>query len=142
MLRDVEDHPVGVLELPLEIALPLIAQIEEECAAGLLDAPSRLVEIVDLKAEVMRADEARGVLEIAALGALEIEKGEVDHAVGHIDRRADLEILALDPPKIEDLLVKSRGLVEIFDANRDVTQASHANPPQFVHLHAIIREPG
>src|SRR5712691_11776152 len=91
-LRSVEDDPVRVLELALEISLPLVAEVEEELAAGALDALLRLGEVVDLEAEMVGADEPARIGEVGRLAAGtggEIEQGEVDHAVGEIDRRAD-----------------------------------------------------
>ena len=57
VLGNIEDDAVGVLELALEIAVTFVAEIEEEFAAVRLDALLGLDEIVDLEAEVMRADE-------------------------------------------------------------------------------------
>jgi hypothetical protein len=56
VLGNVEHDPIGVLELALEVAVPLVAEVEEELAAGRLDAPLRLGEVVDLKAEMVGAD--------------------------------------------------------------------------------------
>src|SRR5690349_1148560 len=64
VLRDVEDHAVRVLELPLEVAFALVAEIEEELAAGRLDPLLRLDQIVDLDAEVVGADESRAFLQV------------------------------------------------------------------------------
>src|SRR5262245_34383731 len=98
LLRDVEDDPVGILELALEVHLVLaFAEIEEEGAAGAFDALLRLGEVVDLEAEMVRADEALGVLEPRAALALERQQREVDHAVAEIDAGADVEVLAADP---------------------------------------------
>jgi hypothetical protein len=33
-LRDVEHDAVRILELALEVSVPLVAEIEEECSAG------------------------------------------------------------------------------------------------------------
>jgi hypothetical protein len=123
VLGNVEDDAVRVLELALEIPFALVAEVEEELPAGVLDAPLGLGEIVDLEAEMVGADEARRVLEVGALRALEIEQGHIDDAVAHVDRRPDVEILALDALELEHLLVELRGLLEILDADRDVTQA-------------------
>src|SRR5260221_10549763 len=67
LLGDIEDHAVGVLVLDLEVRFFLRAsEREEELAAGSLDLLLRRLEIVDLEAEVMRADEVGGVLEAGA----------------------------------------------------------------------------
>ena len=58
VLGNIEDHAVGVLELALEIAVTFVAEVEEELAAVRLDALLGLDEIVDLEAEMMRADES------------------------------------------------------------------------------------
>src|SRR5580704_2720888 len=99
VLGNIEDDAVGVLELALEIAVTFVAEIEEEFAAGRLDAPLGLDEIVDLEAEVVRADKALRVLQVRGGGAGsggEVEQGEIDRAVAHVDRRADIQILARD----------------------------------------------
>src|ERR1700751_3163356 len=86
---DVEDHAIGILELALEIAVPLLAEIEEEFAAIGLDAPLRFGKIVHLETEMVGADMGAWVLQIRSLatgGAGKIEQGEIDHAVAHVDR--------------------------------------------------------
>ena len=64
VLRDVEDHAVRILELALEVAVALVAEVEEELAAGRFDALLRLGQIVDLDAEMVRADEFLAFLEV------------------------------------------------------------------------------
>src|SRR5437660_4517643 len=96
-LGNVEDHPVRVLELALEVSVPFVAEVEEKLAAGALDAPLRVGEVVDLKAEVVRADETAWVAHVGRLGAGaggEIKQREIDDAVGEVDRRPDVEIIA------------------------------------------------
>ena len=127
-LRDVEDDAVRILELPLEIAVTLVAKIEEEFAAGSLDALLRLGHVVDLEAEMMGADMALRAFEVggfAAGGAGEIEQRQIDDAVAHIDGRTDLQILAVDPLKIENRLVELRGLVEIVHADGEMAKPGH-----------------
>jgi len=64
---DVEDNPVRILELALEILLlRIIAEIEEEGAAGRFDPFLGGGEIVDLEAEMMSADEVLRVLKARA----------------------------------------------------------------------------
>ena len=53
------------------------------------------------------------------------EQRHVDHAVAHVDRRADLDRLAADLLQLEHGLVEFRGLLEIFDADGDVAQTGH-----------------
>src|SRR6202140_5042945 len=104
VLGNIEDDAVGVLELALEIAVTFVAEIEEEFSAVRLDAFLGLGEIVDLEAEMVGADEAFRVFQVRGRGAgatREIEKGEVDDAVAHVDRRADIQILACDALEIE-----------------------------------------
>src|SRR2546430_1485138 len=56
--RNIEDDPVGILELSFEILLlRVMAEIEEEPAAGFLDSLLCGGEIVDLEAEMMRTNE-------------------------------------------------------------------------------------
>src|SRR5688572_18993131 len=87
LLRDVEDDAVGVLEFSLEILLlDVVAEVEEERAAQGLDLLLRLLEIFDLKAEVVRADEVLGVRKPRAAAARVVEQRQVDDAVGEIDR--------------------------------------------------------
>ena len=50
MRRDIEDHAVRILELALEVAGAFVAEVEEELAAGRLDALLRLDAVVDLDA--------------------------------------------------------------------------------------------
>src|SRR5207244_10788223 len=110
-------HPVRVLELALEIAVALVAEIEEKLAAIGFDALLRLGEVVDLEAEMMRADDGRALLDIGRLAArlpLEIEQREIDHTVAHVDRGADVQILAADPIEVEHVGAELRRLVEIF----------------------------
>src|ERR1700730_6673053 len=119
VLGNIEDDAVGVLELALEIAVTLVAEVEEEFAAGRLDFLLRLDEIVDLEAEMVRAEKALGIFQIRGRGAgagREIEQGEVDRAVAHIDRRADIQILARNALEVEHGLVEFCGLVEIVHA--------------------------
>src|SRR5215475_9140818 len=128
VFRNIEDHPVGVLELALEIAVALVAEIEEKLAAIGLDALLRLREVVDLEAEMMRADEGRALLEIGRRAAglpLKIEQREIDHAVAHVDRGTDVQILAADALEVEHVGVELRRLVEVFHADCKVAQTCH-----------------
>jgi len=89
MLGDIEDHAVGIFELAFEIAVPFLAEIEEEFAAVGFDAPLRFSKVVDLKAEMVGPDMGARVFKIgglAASGAGKIQQCEIDHAVAHIDR--------------------------------------------------------
>src|SRR5690348_16526172 len=86
---NIEDHSVGIFELALEIAVALLAKIEEELAAVGFDALLRFGKILDLKAEMVGADMRAGVFQIGSLAAGsagEIEQREIDDAVAHIDR--------------------------------------------------------
>src|ERR1700681_4765844 len=86
LLRNVEDDPVRVLELALEIDVLLtFPEIEEERAAGALDALLGVGEGVDLEAEMVGADEAFGILEAGAALALERQERQIDHAVAQIN---------------------------------------------------------
>src|ERR1700719_1716195 len=127
-LGNVEDHPVRVLELALEVSVPFVAEVEEELAAGALDAPLRVGEVVDLEAEVVRADEAARVGDVGGLGAGaggEIEQREIDDAVGEVDRRADVEVFAAGALELEHGLIELRRLLQVLHANRKVTQPGH-----------------
>src|SRR4029453_14488901 len=133
VLRNIEDHPVRVLELALEIAVALVAEVEEKLAAVRLDALFRFGKIVDLEAEMMRADEGCALLEVGCLAAglsLKIEQREIDHAVGHIDRRTDLQVLAPDPLEVEHAGVELGRLVEVLHADGKVAQTCHRYPPR------------
>src|SRR5262245_39280837 len=130
---NIEDHPVRVLELALEIAMALVAEVEEELAAIGLDALLRFGEVIDLEAEMMRADEGRALLEIGRLAAglpLKIEQREIDHAVAHVDRGTDVQILAADALEVEHVGVELRRLVEILHADCKVAQTCHHHPPR------------
>src|SRR5690242_18846700 len=99
MLGDIEDHAVRILKLALEIAVPLLAEIEEEFAAVGLDALLRFGEIVHLEAEMVGADMGARIFKIGSLAAGaagKVEQSQIDHAVAHVDRRADVQILAAD----------------------------------------------
>jgi NitT/TauT family transport system substrate-binding protein len=89
VLGNIEDHAIGIFELALEIAVPLLAEIQEEFAAVGLDAPLRFGEIVDLKAKMVGADIAAWVFQVGGLAAGrtgEIEQGEINHAIAHVNR--------------------------------------------------------
>src|SRR5215475_11623764 len=91
VFRNIEDHPVRVLELALEIAVAFVAEVEEKLAAIGLDPLLRFGEVVDLEAEMMRTDVGRALLEIGRRAAglpLKIEQREIDHAGAHVDCRA------------------------------------------------------
>src|ERR1700682_287896 len=123
VLGNVEDDAVGVLELALEIAVTFVAKIEEEFAAGCLDALLGLDEIVDLEAEMVRADKTLRILQVRGGGAgagREIEQGEIDRAVAHINGRADIQILARDGLEIEHGLGELCGLVEMVHADGEM----------------------
>src|SRR5262249_59585321 len=106
LLGNIEDDPVGILELALEVHLVLaFAEVEEERAARALDALLRLGEVVHLEAEMVGADEAFCILEPRAALALERQERKIDHAVAEIDAGADVEILAADPLEPEHALV-------------------------------------
>src|SRR5262249_55057519 len=105
--------------------MAFVAEVEEKLAAIGRDALLRFGEVVDLEAEMMRADEGRALLEIGRLAArlpLEIEQRQVDHAVAHVDRGADVEILAADALEVEHVGVELRRLVEILHADCKVAQ--------------------
>src|SRR5580692_11666524 len=128
VLGNVEDDAVGVLELALEIAVTFVAEIEEEFAAGRLDFLLGLDQIVDLETEVVRADKSFGIFQVRGRGAGaggEIEQGEVDGAVAHVDGRADIQILPRDALEVEHGLVELCGLVEIVHADGEMAQTSH-----------------
>jgi hypothetical protein len=79
---------------------------------------------------MVRADKTSRILEVrgfAAGAALEIEQSEIDHAVAHVNRRADVQILAADPLEVEHGLVERRGLVEVAHAYGKMAQAGHGN---------------
>src|SRR5712692_2837838 len=125
-LGDVEDDPVWVLELELEIDLVLrLAELEEECAAGGLDAGPHGLEVLDLEAEMVRADEILCVLEARAGLALVAEQREIDHAVAQIDARADFKVVAADALQVEDLLVERGGFLDVAYHDRKMTQLRH-----------------
>src|SRR5262249_49043247 len=109
-------------------AVAFVAEVEEKLAAIGLDPLLRFGEVVDLEAEMMRADEGRALLEIgrrAAGLALKIEQREIDHAVAHVDRGTDVQILAADALEVEHVGVELRRLVEILHADCKVAQTCH-----------------
>src|SRR4051812_40429399 len=125
-LREIEDHAVGILVLHLEVRIFLVlAESEEELAAGGLDAFLRLLEIVHLEAEMVRAHEARRVLEPGAALALVLEQRQVDHAVAEIDGRAHVDVLLADALELEHALVEARRALQILHHDRDVPQLRH-----------------
>ena len=56
--------PSGSLNLRSKLPCALVAEVEEELAAGGLDPLLRLGEVVDLDAEMVRADEGRAFLQV------------------------------------------------------------------------------
>src|SRR5262249_18831952 len=132
VLGNVEDHAIGILELALEIAVPLLTKVEEEFAAIGFDPPLRFGEILDLKAEMVRADIAARVFQIGCLatGALnEIKERQIDDPVAHINCRANIQILAPDPLEIEYSLIKFGGVFEVLHADGKMAQAGHETTP-------------
>jgi hypothetical protein len=74
--RHIEDDAVRVLELSLEVLLLLVgAKIKEKISSCGFDAALRFGNVVDLKTEMMGADEAFGVIEARAALA---ESSEVE----------------------------------------------------------------
>jgi hypothetical protein len=61
-----KNDAVRILELAFKVAVTFVAKIEEEFSAMRLDALLGLGQIVDLEAEMVRADEPAGVLEVGA----------------------------------------------------------------------------
>jgi hypothetical protein len=57
--------------------------------------------------------------------ALEVQERHVDDAVAHVDRRADLQILAGDLLELEHLRIEFGRLVEVLHDNGDVAQTGH-----------------
>src|SRR5205823_697887 len=104
-----------------------LAEREEELAARRLDALLRLLEVFDLEAEVMRADEALGVLQSRARFALVFEEREIDHAVAEIDRRAHVDVLLADALELEHTLVEARRALEIAHDNGNVAELGHGS---------------
>src|SRR5580698_3354944 len=132
VLGNIENDAVGILELALEIAVTLIAEIEKEFAAGRLDALLGLDEIVDLEAEMVRADKTFGIFQVRGRGAgagRKVEQGEIDRAVAHVDGRADIQILAGDALEVEHGLVEFCRLVEIVHADGEMAQTGHGKLP-------------
>src|SRR3984957_192855 len=87
VLGNIEDDAVGVLELALEIAVTFVAEIEEKLAAVGLDALLGLDEIVDLEAEMVRADKTFGIFQVRGRGAgagRKVEQGEIDRPVAPV----------------------------------------------------------
>ena len=128
MLGNVEDHAIGILELAFEVAMALITEIKEEFPAVGLDAFLGFLEVIDLKSEMVGTNEGCPFLDVgclAALATLEVQKREVDHAVAHVDRRADFQVFPANAFEVEDILVECRSLVQIFHTDCKVAQASH-----------------
>src|SRR3954465_5297353 len=126
-LREIDDAAVGILVLHLEVRIFLaLAEREEELAAGGLDAFLRLLEIVHLEAEMVRAHEARRVLEPGAALALVLEQRQVDHAVAEIDGRAHVDVLLADALELEHALVEASFVKKILHHHPNVPQLGHS----------------
>src|ERR1700730_3479738 len=69
VLGNIENDAVRILELAFKVAVTFVAKIEEEFSAMRLDALLGLGQIVDLEAEMVRADEAAGVFEVGGFAA-------------------------------------------------------------------------
>src|SRR5258708_8215665 len=90
------------------------------------------------------ADEGCAFLDVGRLTpcfSAEIEQREIDDAVGHVYRGADLEILARDALEVEHVGIELRGLFEIFHADCKVAQTCHAYPPPGPQLSSPIIAP-
>src|SRR3954452_22643767 len=126
LLGNIEDHAVGVLVLQLEVRVFLgFAEREEDLAAAGLDALLRRLEIIDLEAEMMRADEIGGVLQARAYFALVLEERQVDDAVAQVNGGAHVDVLFADALELEHLLVESRRALQIAHHHCYVSQLRH-----------------
>src|SRR6185312_6717033 len=123
-LRDVEDDAVGILELALEVLfLSVIAEVEEELAAARLDLLLRLGQVVDLEAEVVRADVAFRIVEARTALAEVVEKGEVDHAVAEVYSGGKVERFLADALQAEHAFVEFGRPLQVADHHRKVPQS-------------------
>src|SRR5438067_5513774 len=126
LLGKIEDHAVGVFVLHFEVRLFLaLAEGEEEFAARCLDALLRFLEVLDLKPEVMRADEALGILEPGACFALVLKEREIDHAVAQVNGGAHVDVLFADTLELEHAPVEARRALKIAHDDGNVTQLRH-----------------
>src|SRR5581483_1727627 len=124
LLRDVEDDAVGILELALEVLLlGVVAEVEEELAAERLDPFLRFRQVVDLEAEVVRADVALGVVEARAALAEVVQQGEIDHAVAEVDGGGEVERLLADALQAEHALVEPGRLLQVADHHREMPES-------------------
>src|SRR5262249_44718040 len=123
---NIEDDAVGVLELALKVFLfGVVTEIEEEAAAGLLDLLLHGGEVVDLEAEMMRADEVLRIAQAGAAFAEVIEQRKIDHAVGQIDRGGEIERLLADALELEDILVEFGGFLQVAHHDCEMSKPCH-----------------
>ena len=84
--------------------------------------------VLDDEAEVMQAGPVRAAL--AALGAFgEMQQRQIHHAVGQRDGVADRGFDLGDALEIEHAFVEGRGLFEVGDLDRDVSELGHDASP-------------
>ena len=119
MRGDVEDDAVevGVLHL---VAVRVVRIAHDPGGAGVAHDLALLDHVIDPEADVVDADIVlAGALR--GLVALEVQDGEVDHAVGQEHALGQRAVELGDFLQADGLLVEFGGLPRILDAQRDVT---------------------
>ena len=99
--------PSGSLNLRSKFAFSWSSpRSKKKFAARRLDPLLGRGDVVDLKTEMMGADEIAGVTQSRAALALIIGEREIDDAVAQIDRAPKIECLLSDALQVEDALVE------------------------------------
>lgn len=91
--RNIEDDPVRIFELPLEVFLLLIvAKVEEELTTSSFDPLLCLRNIVDLETKMVGADESLGIVEAGTTLAEVIEQRQIDGAIAQVNCRGEVSV--------------------------------------------------
>src|SRR5262249_46522795 len=133
---DVEDDAVEVEMLDL-VAVRVVGIAHDPGRAVVAHDLALLDHVIAPEAEMVDADEVlAGAL--GGLVALELQDGEVDHAVGQEHALGQGAVELDDLLEAHGVLVELRGLPRILDAQRNVTDAAfglrgHGRAPSTSH---------
>src|SRR5262245_34222274 len=107
-MRNVENNPVGIFHLPLEIACFVVSEIKEKYSAGLLDAPLGFCQIVNLESKMISTYRIFRIGKIISCLPGEFDQSQVDNAIAQINCRTDGKILPTVPLKTKNLFIEFR----------------------------------
>src|SRR6516165_5577566 len=128
--RNIEDDPIRIFELPLEIFfLLVVAKVEEEPATGSFDALLCFRDIVNLETKVVGADEIFGIIEAGTTLAEVIEQRQIDGAITQINRSGEVERLLTNALETEYALIKLGGALKVAHHKSKVSESRHCIVP-------------